>query len=1350
MKRIGLKFLFWLNAFILTFVVATLACFVWFVKFESGLIFMSSQATFLAKKLLGQDLSFEDPTGNLWDGFGVKGVGWSNARVDLQINDLRLKFSWLDLMDDKITIDYLVASKMSIRVEENLAESTNALEMPESIVLPLAVEFKKFELEKLVLNQKEFDSIKGVLGSDRQVVEISQFQLSHLGTYLKGQLKSGLTQPFPLDLQVQVQSSLDKDLNLTATAYATGDLNELELHVSASGQSVNRPKVSQQLEASLVLAPLSSGVVKAIDARAKGFDPSKWFEGAPKADLVFEAKLTPNQDFTRSSGRLLLTNLRPLAIDEGGIPLEKLNSRYSMELVDNQPDNLLVQIVGLTLRTSANSAGFVNGEVQWFVPKGVQSSWSRWGDWRFDLKGQQVHLRAFVPEHKGAIIDFGLKGSKSSGILIVDDLLVGDRGAQLTGQGRVALLDDIESQIRLDVRALNPAIYLDHTELKGEINAEVFWVGDLGLSGAIRSIDPQGRLKIGVNRSRLLGAPLTLNADLQGSLRRAEKFDLQLDMLGNSLSANGAYGAPGDSLSLKVLGRELGALGKALNRDVKGELTAQGQLTGFGKDTLASLNIQVNQLLLGEVLGIEKMNGQLNFGLEPDSPWNGNLVLKGLSRAGVSAPLIQDLDLVVSGTTAAHRVELSFASGQSPFSRRRSLGGHLNFSGGVNHLFSSTEAVTWDGSIDDFQLMGIWRPVRSLTLQQPVALKVSRQQIEVQAFSLQGEDNTRLLSEHLMWSDGLIHLEGQAPWLALPRLGSVLKQQVTLETNNLVTRLNWKVKATRNQFDGHLDARYVSGGFSILEDAEIEVPVKELALAVDFSRERIALGLSLDAAQIGVVLADLTVPVKKDLSSGRWGLAKESPISGSLAAGLTDLSWLGPLMSPAVRTQGDGQVSLAIAGTIDRPELQGRMFARQLSVTELDQGIRLEEGNVVVDFNNDRAKIENFDFTVYHRQAPSRRIEELGPLIQGVGKVTVSGQWNLSGLGGGLELSMDRVGLIQHPDRWLMISAGVSIKQPLEQDKPILVRGDVQAHGAYIELPESQPQTLGSDVVIRGTTQAKGDSLPFDVLINAKLGDLFFLNAEGLRARLAGGMRLLVQDGVRTVDGRLGRRLEASGTIQTAEGTYRAYGQDLTIERGVVNFQGPLNNPGLNVRAVRKGVAVEAGVEITGSANRPKVTLVSDPPVPDAEKLSWMIIGRGSNSSDRDTTLLLTAAAAIFGDTEDSATNKLAKSLGIDDFALSSGSLTAADSRAVGSRVSISPGADASASVVGDEDPLLTQRLITLGKRLSQNLYLNFEQSVTTSANVVKLTYQYSRRLSFIARGGADNAVDALYQFSFD
>ena len=41
---------------------------------------------------------------------------------------------------------------------------------------------------------------------------------------------------------------------------------------------------------------------------------------------------------------------------------------------------------------------------------------------------------------------------------------------------------------------------------------------------------------------------------------------------------------------------------------------------------------------------------------------------------------------------------------------------------------------------------------------------------------------------------------------------------------------------------------------------------------------------------------------------------------------------------------------------------------------------------------------------------------------------------------------------------------------------------------------------------------------------------------------------------------------------------------------------------------------VEAGVQIGGTARKPVVRLISDPELPDAEKLSWLILGHAPDN----------------------------------------------------------------------------------------------------------------------------------------
>jgi translocation and assembly module TamB len=247
------------------------------------------------------------------------------------------------------------------------------------------------------------------------------------------------------------------------------------------------------------------------------------------------------------------------------------------------------------------------------------------------------------------------------------------------------------------------------------------------------------------------------------------------------------------------------------------------------------------------------------------------------------------------------------------------------------------------------------------------------------------------------------------------------------------------------------------------------------------------------------------------------------------------------------------------------------------------------------------------------------------------------------------------------------------------------------------------------------------------------MGNSFYFNGRGLKSRLAGELR------VRS-DGR--GSLRGSGSIRTRDGSFDAYGQHLTIERGIVNFQGPLDNPGLNVVALRKNLPVEAGVAVTGTVLAPQVKLVSEPNVPDAEKLSWIVLGRGQDQAGgADTGLLMAAAGAILGGQGDGISASLARGLGLDELAVVSATAGGGDSRLPGSTV---------AGGQSGRDANVSQQIVTVGKRLSADALVSFEQSLAGAESIVKITYYLTRRLSLIGRAGTDNSIDLFYTYSFN
>jgi translocation and assembly module TamB len=235
----------------------------------------------------------------------------------------------------------------------------------------------------------------------------------------------------------------------------------------------------------------------------------------------------------------------------------------------------------------------------------------------------------------------------------------------------------------------------------------------------------------------------------------------------------------------------------------------------------------------------------------------------------------------------------------------------------------------------------------------------------------------------------------------------------------------------------------------------------------------------------------------------------------------------------------------------------------------------------------------------------------------------------------------------------------------------------------------------------------------------ADLGDEFRLRGMGIDATLAGTLRM------RKVGDRPPR---VNGTIRALNGTYAAYGQHLTIERGILTFSGAYDNPSLNILAVRKRpedeplseTNVEAGVEVRGTALAPVARLVSTPSVPDSEKLAWLVLGHGlEGTSGNDADVLSAAAAALLGGSGGGFQAKLASSLGVDELGLS---------QAKG----------------------LESTVLTVGKRISSRAYLSFEQGTSTASSLVRLRYKLNPRITLQFQTGTNTALDVLYAWAFD
>jgi translocation and assembly module TamB len=242
--------------------------------------------------------------------------------------------------------------------------------------------------------------------------------------------------------------------------------------------------------------------------------------------------------------------------------------------------------------------------------------------------------------------------------------------------------------------------------------------------------------------------------------------------------------------------------------------------------------------------------------------------------------------------------------------------------------------------------------------------------------------------------------------------------------------------------------------------------------------------------------------------------------------------------------------------------------------------------------------------------------------------------------------------------------------------------------------------------------------VPFAVDLELDFGDRFEIIGEGLDAVVAGKVHV-----VTAADGTLTGR----GAINAERGTYTAYGQRLTIERGKLYFDGPLDNPGLDVLALRKNLQVEAGVEVTGTVRVPRARLTSTPPVPDNEKLSWLVLGHGlDRASSANLSALQIAFAAATDPNAPPIGQRVARTLGFDDISVRS--------------------ADASRTTTSGA----ASQVVAVSKRLTDNLSLIYEQGLSVANNALKIEYALSRGFTLRAEAGLVSGVGIYYSLSFD
>ena len=148
-------------------------------------------------------------------------------------------------------------------------------------------------------------------------------------------------------------------------------------------------------------------------------------------------------------------------------------------------------------------------------------------------------------------------------------------------------------------------------------------------------------------------------------------------------------------------------------------------------------------------------------------------------------------------------------------------------------------------------------------------------------------------------------------------------------------------------------------------------------------------------------------------------------------------------------------------------------------------------------------------------------------------------------------------------------------------------------------------------------------------------------------------------------------------------------------------------------------------MSITGTVLNPMITLVSTPDMPDAEKLSWLVLGTDpSNAPSAAQSLALREAARSLLLNDDGRHRPgIAERLGLDVMNFGYGSDTGPIQGITESRNPTGlPRAQSSSSASATQ-----QEVVTLGRRIGSRLFVSYEQGVRGLYNLLRIQYSLSR-----------------------
>jgi translocation and assembly module TamB len=1236
-----------------------------------------------------------------------------NQRVAL--DGIRLDWEPLALLNAQLHITSLQVERLT--VSSKIEQTPEPATLPDSISLPLALQIDKaqinggeigwgpvnlIKLSPFAFNL-DFDGRRYLLQLNRGGARAAA-GADTVSADLSGHVTLGTARPYPLQADFTSGGTAvvqNRAIGANGRIRLDGSLAQFAANVDLA---LNQARVSGRA----VLQPFSDQVLADAALKVESLDLSAFRPDLPHTDLNASLSVAAS-----GAGQLALDNRAAALYSEGGLPLT------DMRITFRQSGGVfLFDRVTSTLGTNTQRAGTINGSGQYGN-----------GALTLALTIDALNLRQLDARLQATRLAGKVDIRHASGrqeLTVALNEPVGKQNAALTAH---ATLADARVAIeRAELRlGAGRAKASGHVELSGRqafsVTGDVsrFRLQDLGrfsqfpelnlngtfsLRGA-RQPRPVADLAFNINDSQLAGHDLRGDGRAQLRADRVLVPKLLLAAGDNQINMQGELSSGDAQLSFVLAAPRLEQLGPGF----AGTLEASGNVRGSFLRPRVSANWSGNGVRMPGQLQADNLLGKAELEIDRTKPLLLNAVTLDVSGRGLksgsqqlaslsarlqfapqaNAPLAMELraagiatpqleadrfDATVQGTTARHTFSATLV--ESAQTQNWALGA----SGGLQQL---DRGARWQGVIDRLDASGRF----SARLAAPAPLFVSQQRVQLDQFRFNG-DSANLVVEQFVRDTRGIATRGRVDRLQLAQVLKFAHPQAPI-TTDLQLSGAWDVDIS-DTVKGSISVRRESGDVVMRGGAPVALGLRNLDATATAAGGQLNLRLNAAGQQLGRI----ELNARADIGSGenRMGLPPNTPLSGTAKIDIPSLAWAGPLVSPTTIIEGRVQSEVTVNGTWAQPRLAGRIGAAGLRLYYGDLGLDLREGILDSEFQGDTLLLKRLAFQ------------------GGGGSIAASGPIGFSGAKPSAQIAVkaERFTLLNRSDRRLVVSGS---SQLALREGRASVTGAFDVNSGFFDIGREDMPQLSDDVVVVGHSKKGSGALAAEVDVNINLGDGVALRGRGLDALLLGRIHLV---------GAPSEALRAQGTVQVSQGTFSAYGRKLAIEQGVLRFNGPINNPALDILAMRRGQEVEAGVAVRGTVLAPRVTLVSEPSVPEAEKLSWLVLGRPLDTAGSgDLGALQSAAGALLSQGAASGVqSQIATAFGLDDFR------------------------------IGTDQDNLQQRIVTLGKRISSRLYVGYEQSLQAAGSVLLLRYTLSPRLTLEAEAGTRSALSLFYNVAFD